>query len=194
MRWGGVTLAAASIRGYELQALALALLSIGAANSIDEGRWPFLDRVVVVVRVGPDHSDYIALHVQIVDAAGQRIATLPPLEGPVFLAPSNRQIFSCESNSISASSDARAFDADGNSAFTFHHPGYLRDCGLTDDQRLYWLHYNVVEQGRARNMVVVLAADGSIVHDSTFLTGKALTFTYGGRDYSLAIPRPELPG
>ena len=179
---------------YQFHTLALALLAIGAGSSVDEGRWPFLDRVVVVDRVGPDHSDYTALHVQIVDAAGHRIAKLPPLEGPVFLAPANRQIFSCESNSISAASAAMAFDADGNPAFTFHHRGYLRDCGLTVDQRLYWLHYNVVEQGLARNMVVVLAADGSIVHDSAFSTGKALTFASGGREYNLAIPPPELPG
>jgi len=73
-------------------------------------------------------------------------------------------------------------------------PTRLRDCGITADQRLYWLHYNVLEQGSVLNTVVVLAADGSTVHRSTFSVGKTLTFTYRGQEYSLDIPAPELPG
>ena len=119
---------------------------------------------------------------------------MPPLEGPIFLAPANRQIFACESNAIAAATAAEIFDAEGSLAFSFRHPGFLRDCGLTGDQRLYWLHYNVMDRGSALNTVVVLAADGSTVHRSTFSVGKTLTWTYRGQEYSLEIPAPELPG
>jgi hypothetical protein len=106
----------------------------------------------------------------------------------------NRQIFACESNSIAAATAAEIFDAEGRLAVSFRHLGFLRDCGLTANQLLYWLHYNVMEQGAAVNTVVVLAPDGSIVHRSTFSVGKTLRFSYRGQEYSLDIPSPELPG
>jgi hypothetical protein len=174
--------------------MVLALISIGADRPIAEGRSSFLDRVVLVERVGPDNSDYVSLHIKLLDAAGRVVAALPALHGPVYLSAVNRQIFACESDSTSEAASAEVFDADGKVAFSFRHLGFLRSCGLTADRRLYWLHYNIVDAGTPVNAVVVLARDGSTVHRERFSVGKELRFTYGAIEYSLQIPPPELPG
>jgi len=153
-------------------------------------RLAFIDRIVVIEEKGPAHSDWIALAVRIEDNAHHVLAELPPLDGPVLLSPANRQVFACETYPGSALS----FRADGKRAFAFRHIGYLRQCGLVQDEKLYWLHYNTVEHGTPLNTVVVLDAAGSIVHRSTFDGEKVLRFSHLGKHYSLSIPPPELPG
>ena len=73
-------------------------------------------------------------------------------------------------------------------------PAYLRDFDFTGAERLSWLQYNVCDEVAALN-VVSGARDltSASIHRSTFPTGETITFTYGDREYSLAIPPPELP-
>ncbi len=83
---------------------------------------------------------------------------------------------------------------DGKPAFSFAHLGFLRNCGVTEDQELYWLHYNIAEGGAPSNSVVVLDATGTVVERREFPEARAMEFEFGGKSYSLEITAAEIPG
>ena len=79
-------------------------------------------------------------------------------------------------------------------SFTFPHRGYLRDCGVTGDGYLYWLHDNVVRAGVPSNLVIVLDADGDAVAEAEFEEDRSFTFEARGKTYSLSIAAADWPG
>jgi len=118
----------------------------------------------------------------------------PSLVGPVYLSVANAQLFSCESNSTLASREARAFDLDGKQAFTFADRGYLRDCGIRSDERVYWLIYNAAIGGIPTKRSVVLNSLGEVVARAEFPESRSLRFSVAGKTYTLSVPRAEMPG
>ncbi len=143
---------------------------------------------------GTSNSDYIFLRTRLFDSNHRLIVELSRLVGPIYISTINKQIFSCESNSIIGTNEALVFGLNGNLLFSFNHLGFLRGAGMTEDQRLYWLHYNIVTENKPTNIVIVLNSAGKVVFRNQFREAKQLKFKDGEHHYSLSIPPAELPG
>ena len=114
--------------------------------------------------------------------------------GPVILAIANRQIVSCESNSVMRTRQARIFNLAGIEIASIQHRGFLRNCDITSDGSLYWFHYNKVFDSVPNNILVVVTSEGKIAYEKTLLTGGDISFAHNGREYIVSIQGPELPG
>jgi hypothetical protein len=114
--------------------------------------------------------------------------------GPVILAIANKQIVSCESNSVMDTHKARIFDLAGAEIASVQHRGYLRNCDITSDGSLYWFHYNKVFDSVPKNILVVVTSEGNIAYEQTLLTGGDISFAHNGREYNVSIQAPEFPG
>jgi len=176
-----------------VEAFVIAVLFASTAAA-EERDYPEIGKTLVIEKVGPANSDAVHLQVSLRDIEGGAIVEFPRMVGSVLLSTANAQLFSCESNSTLATSEAMAFHLDSRPSFSFPHRGYLRNCGLTGDGRLYWLHYNVVREGVPRNQVVVLNGEGKAVADAEFTDARQFTFKDGEKTYSLSIPAADWPG
>ena len=168
------------------------MFAVGAGA--EEREFPELAKVLVLEEIAPRNSDAIHLKVSLRDKVGEQSVRFPDLVGPIHLSAANSQLFSCESNSTLATSRALAFDLDGKQSFEFAHRGYLRDCGVTEDGRLYWLLYNTVKGGVPTNLIVVLDERGAIVSEAEFSEPRDFEFKVRERQYLLPVPRAEMPG
>lgn len=173
----------------------LVLFALVASVTTAEARYlPSLEQWFVIREQGVPNSDAIRLEVRLLSNSRALVASFPNLVGPIHLSEQNAQLFSCEANWTIATSEARAFGLDGKPAFSFAHLGFLRICGVTDDQALYWLHYNVAVGGVPSNWVVVLDATGTVVERREFPEARSVKFEFGGKSYSLEFPAAEMPG
>lgn len=125
---------------------------------------------------------------------GIEIADIPGLEGPAIHSSVNSQILSCESNSVFATEGIRVFDYSGKELFSYPHSGYQRDCGVLTDGALYWLLYNIVENGRPKNSLIVLNAEGNEVFKSGATELTEFIFFYKNEQHKLTVPTPDWPG
>ena len=157
-------------------------------------RLAFGDGALILEALGPAHSDDTYLTVRIQTRDGSVAAEIPAVRGPVYASSANRQILACESNAAAKTASAKVFGENGSLVFSSEHVGYLRGCGVTGDERLYWLHYNLVSDGVPKNVVVVLDSVGNIVVREEFEEEKTLQFDYNGFEYVVAIPEAEWPG
>jgi hypothetical protein len=146
------------------------------------------------IRTGPKASDAIIVTFELRSRSGELLAKAPPLIGPLLVSPPNREIFSCESNSTMGGEAALSFDLSASVVGSYVHPGYLRDCGLSKDERLYWLHYNLMENGKPYNFVVILGPRGKVILTRRLNRAGSVELTYEGRSYAFPIPEPDLPG
>jgi len=173
----------------------LLLLGLLAHPALAEERQiPELRKVLVLETVGPASSDAASFSVRLEGESGDDSVRFPDLRGPIFVSAPNRQLFSCESNASVAATGARAFDLTGEQVFLFPHAGFLRNCGLTGDQRFYWLIYNVIADGEPRNVVVVLDPRGVVVADARFAEARAFSFSIRETTYTVQVPEAEPPG
>ena len=175
-------------------AIFLLLLCFAPRVHAEERPISDLGKTLVLERDGPGASDAILLDVRLRDDSTGGSVRFPRLVGPIWVSPENRQVFSCESNAIMATGAALGFDLSGRRAFAFQHRGFLRDCGLTEDRRLYWLIYNVAVGGETKNSVVVLDEAGRVVASAMFAGERSFEFSVGGRPYVLPVAQAELPG
>jgi hypothetical protein len=149
---------------------------------------------IVTKTEGPNNSDYLFLNVKLYDEGRKLISEFPKLVGPIKISSVNRQIFSCESNAIIGTEKALVFDLRGKLVFSFEHLGFLRKSGMTKDQKLYWLLYNIVTESGPTNILVVLDHEGKVVLRNQFKESRIIRFNYKEHRYALDIPRAELPG
>ena len=143
---------------------------------------------------GPDNSDFLHYRVVIRQADVGPTIEFPPMFGPVLYSPANSQVFSCESNSIAGPKGPVAYDLAAERAFQLPHPGYLRSCGMTDDEKLYWLHYNLVKNRLPTNKLLVVDRTGRSVYETESESSIDAEFSVEGAFYRLSIPDPQFPG
>ena len=149
---------------------------------------------VTIEQSGPPNSDVVSLRVRIHDRTGGTVVRLPPLVGPVHVSATNSQILDCEENSTRRTHTAKAFGLDGKQHFEFSHRGFLRRCGTTEDERLYWFQYDVMKSGLRTAILVVLNSQGTIVSEAETDVAIQHKFSADGHSYSLTISTPEIPG
>ena len=170
------------------------LASFSSTTSAEEKFVPDLKIWISTEKDGPNNSDYIFLKVRLFDETHKLIAELPKLIGPLQISTVNKQLFSFESNSIIGTKSALVFELDGKLAFSFEHLGYLRNFGITEDQRLYWLHYNIVKDNEPLNIVVIINSEGKVVFRDRFRKSRHIQFNYKEYNYRMDIPKAEWPG
>ncbi len=118
---------------------------------------------------------------------GIKIATKIVLIGPIKLAIANRQIVSCESNSIVGTQKARIFNLSGKEIAVVEHRGFLRSCDITSDGSLYWFHYNRIIDAEPKNILVVVTSQGIVVYEKTLSAGGNIKFSHNGKEYVVSI-------
>jgi hypothetical protein len=155
---------------------------------------PVADGVVSIRQVGPFSSDDLRYRVELRTDHDEKRITYPLLVGPVLVSNANAQIFSCEATGPVEGVGPAAYDLHGRLSFERPHVGFLRGCGMTDDERLYWLHYNLVRSARPINRIIVLDESGSVVFDAESSEAGEVEFESGELRYVLPIPGPEFPG
>lgn len=175
--------------------LLLPVLSCTSIPSKMEQIVPVPHEGVVAIRpIGPPSSDFIHLEVEFrPDHTRERI-TYPLLVGPILVSKANRQLVSCEANGAVEGLGPAVYDLRGSLLFARPHVGFLRSCGMTDDERLYWFHYNLVRSGRPINRVVVLDSEGLVVVDAESLEATEAEFVRGTKKYVIPVSAPDWPG
>lgn len=138
------------------------------------------------------NSDLCSRTITLDDGIGA--STKMVLVGPVKLAIANRQIISCESNSVVGTQEAKIFDLAGDLIAVVSHRGFMRNCGITTDGALYWFHYNKVKSSVPINILVVVTNMGRVVYEETHSAGGDIEFLHNGKGYVVSIQPPELPG
>lgn len=142
----------------------------------------------------PRNSDAQTLTFRLVSKAGVVVAQSPPLYGPLYSSIPNRELLSCEGNGVGQGAQALIFNLDARITRRLTHAGYLRGCGTSNDGRLYWLNYNMVEDGSPYNLVVVLGPSGREIHRQRLNVAGSVVVDFAGKTYSFPIPTPDLPG
>ena len=125
---------------------------------------------------------------------GSVITKITSLEGPIFLSVPNKQILSCESNAIMLTDAAEIYTLNGSKVAAIKHRGFLRTCGLTKDNTLYWFLYNKIVNSKPINILVVANNSGNIAFEKELTNGGNISFIYNQTSYVIAIPEPEYPG
>jgi len=175
--------------------LFISFLTISLSTVFAEEKYiPDLKIWIITKTEGPNNSDYLFLNVKLYDERRKLISEFPKLVGPLEISSANRQLFSCESNSAIGTEKALVFDLKGKLIFSFEHLGFLRNSGMTKDQKLYWLHYNIVAENAPTNILVVLDSEGKVVLHNQFKGSRIIQFKYNEHRYNLDIPKAELPG
>lgn len=169
-------------------------ISCSASVYADESFLPELNSWLVVTKAGPENSDSIILKVSLLSKDKKSRISFPNMIGPIHISAPNNQIFSCEANFSSAAKSAIAYDLKGNEAFTFEHLGFVRNCGITKDKKIYWLHYNAVKNNKPISIFVALMGNGQVLLKESFEKSKYVKFMYKGNHYSVSVPDAELPG
>jgi hypothetical protein len=183
MRWLLIALASTSL------AAPAALAESTHRTSIPEWNLTLVQR-----DSAPAGSDAFHVIFQLVSAKGDVVAESPPLYGPVLVSRPNRELFSCEGNGVDQGAEALIFDLAGNISGRIKHVGFLRQCGVSDDGRIYWLHYNVVKNGVPYNLVLLVGSGGTVLLTQHLDGGGVVTLERQGQIYTFRIPDPELPG
>ena len=86
---------------------------------------------------------------------GEAVVTYPPMSGPIIISESQRRILDCGISAHTMVDFAVVYDDVGREIRRIPKVVYTRNCGKTDDDLLFWLHYNVVEEGAALNVISV---------------------------------------
>ncbi len=149
---------------------------------------------LLVEQHGIKNSGVIWYELTLRDQAGAVSAHFPSLIGPYHLSPINHQIFACESNAMDATEHALLMDVRGKIIEKIKHIGFFRDCGTTEDKRLYWLAYSDAIENKPVTDVVVIAPRGNVIKKARLHKAGSITFMYDKRDYKLTFSEPELPG
>lgn len=149
---------------------------------------------VVETWTGPAHSDAISGVFELRSRNNKVVGQSPSFVGPVLLSLPNREILSCEANWTMNAKAALLFDLTAAIIARFPHPGYLRNCGLSDDSRIYWLHYSLVENDKPYNILVLLGAGGRVLSTQRLDHAGNATWTSETRSYVFPIPEPNWPG
>ena len=65
---------------------------------------------------------------------------------------------------------------------------------MTDDEKLYWLHYNLVKNRLPTNKLLVVDRTGRSVYETESESSIDAEFSVEGAFYRLSIPDPQFPG
>jgi len=171
----------------------VATLSVSAQNS----RSRFVEAwglTVVENWSGLAHSDAIGEVFELRSSDDKVVARSPSIIGPLLLSRPNREILSCEINSTLDIKAALLFDLNASIIARMPHRTYLRNCGLSDDGRIYWLHYTRVQADKPYNLVVIVGAGGRILSTQRLDHAGNATLTSGTRTYVFPNPEPDWPG
>lgn len=149
---------------------------------------------LVTTTAGPAASDNLRESIQVFSVEGHTLAQIRGLVGPVHLAIPNRQILVCGNDGIDTDGEARVFGLDGEVQVRRAHLGFVRDCGVTSDGRLYWLRYDLVESGSPYSVALVFGPRGEDVLRRRFDRAETIRFEAGGKPYALEFSAPDSPG
>ena len=174
--------------------LYVSLIYFSAVANAEEIFLSELNSWLVVTEEGPAHSDNIILKVSLLNKEKTSKVVFPDMVGEIYISETNAQIFSCESNSIKATKSAFALDLKGSKVFSFEHLGFVRGCGVTKDKKIYWLHYNKVENNNPVNVFVALSKSGQTLHKESFRKSKIVTFLHDNNQYTVGVPNADWPG
>ncbi|WP_075187527.1 hypothetical protein [Teredinibacter haidensis] len=125
---------------------------------------------------------------------GVEVVEISGLEGPIIHSSENSQVLSCESNAVFETKGIKVFGYDGKELFSYPHLGYQRECGVLAEGALYWFLYNIVENDKPQNSVVVLNSKGEVVFRSGITVLTDFGFSYNGVPLTLTVPAPDWPG
>jgi|SRR6267378_3608032 len=165
------------------------LITRSAKHVPEWGLWLLTEKRAV------KNSDHIRYFLSLRTKDGPVVARYDSLVGPVLASPINRQIFSCEENVVDQTEHAELLDLRGNISHRIAHQGFSRNCGLTDDKKLYWLEYSNSDDGKvAWSIILVVDKVGQIVNKSVLKKAGSVIFAYDGKTYKLSFSTPVLPG
>jgi hypothetical protein len=150
--------------------------------------------IVIEERADSRNSDAVTEHFSLLTSDGKLVARPPPLYGPVFISRPNRELLSCEGNGVGQGKAALIFDLTGRVEAKVVHPGYLRTCGVSEDGRIYWLHYNAIDGGTPYNLVLIVGRGGTVLKRQRLDKAGSVVISVGASTYRFQIPAPEFPG
>lgn len=124
---------------------------------------------------------------------GQVRVAYPPMAGPLIISEPERRILDCGISAHYEIDAAVLFDLTGRALRKIPRLTHTRNCGRTDDAKLFWLHYNAIENGAPINVLRVIDRDGNTVHEARSIQAGSVSFTHDSHPYNLDLPAPEYP-
>jgi hypothetical protein len=125
---------------------------------------------------------------------GTVVVKYPGINGPFILSESQKRLLACEISSHYEIENAILFDNAGNKIKEIPRMTYTCDCGKTDDDSLFWLLYNIVEDMKPINIVRFIDSNGNIVHEVKQFKAGTVSFEHKGIKYKLNFADPKYPG
>lgn len=117
----------------------------------------------------------------------------PEAIGP-YLVSSVKTILFCENDGYEGTYDAVLYANDAKKLAQFPVLGYSRDCGISDDGKLFWQRFSNVENNKAKSIVRFLTAFGDAVKVVELSTSGTVLVEFEGRKYEFIFDQPALPG
>ncbi len=125
---------------------------------------------------------------------GRVSVTYPPMKGPFVVSEQEQRILDCGMLSHSEVEAAVLFDNTGKLLKKIPKIIYTRNCGKTDDGKLFWLHYNTVEKGGPVNVIRVIDHNGETIYQTKKSETGDVVFSYDSHPYRITLPAPDHPG
>ena len=168
----------------------IAFPSIGYAEYIEE--WSIEMKSTKSCLPETDVCDSV---VTLIDKKGNE-TKITGLTGETYAQPAikNKQILACEYNVIMKTKGAKIFDLKGKLIKVIPHKGFLRECKITKNGKLYWFQYNLMKNSKFYNYILVVSKEGKTVLEQPLNHGGEFKFNYNNDNYVIILSEPQWPG
>jgi len=113
--------------------------------------------------------------------------TLDNLVGPFYLSKVNDQVFDCGGNVLARDHYSHLISSSGNKKKIEHLDG-IADCGITEDQKLYWIAYEKFENNSIYPLLRVFNSNAQIIFERKAKFKSSVGFEYQGIKYHVYLP------
>ena len=140
-------------------------------------------------------SDVCDVVITLIDKKGHE-TKITGLVGETYAQPAikNKQILACEYNVIMNTKGAKIFELNGSLKKIIPHRGFLRECEITKNGKLYWFQYNLMKNSKPYNHLLVVSKEGETVLEQPLNYGGEFEFNYNDDNYIIILSEPQWPG
>ncbi len=125
---------------------------------------------------------------------GHRIGPHISFVGTDYILAQSSRILLAQKSSHVIVTESVLIDPDANKVAKIKQPEFVREFGISSDQKLFWIVSNPVSETGPLTRVEVCDVDGKGVGNLESRSARVWRITEGGVDYQINVPAPDWPG
>lgn len=124
---------------------------------------------------------------------GVLTTAFPQAFGPFLLSREHSTVLFCESDVDEGNIEGALYSIDGKLLATLPVLGHSRDCGVSDDGKLFWQRYTQAEQGKPVTVIRFISSLGELIKTLRLGQKQSVKLDFAGSAYQFEFDAPQFP-